>query len=315
MADELPEVQPGQRITAEAWNAVVRRLNAAVGASGAVPVPNLFGKTLQEALTTLNSAGSRLGVGKIFDVFGKSIIDTDATMRAQIVLGQTPPSGAFVSAGSGVSLVIAAKAAPGTGPTSETPAIASYEPDPVPLDTILHIRGEHFTFPPSSNIVTIGGVRASEPDNRSDATNLYVLVPREIPGGPGAGEAAKELDLVIVTGSLAQVAGKVWVAPPSATPTPIIDGFVPSQRVDLEQNLIINGGGFGSDVGAVRVVFDPTEAPREAKPTSVVPTSISVTVPKDITGLTASRDQRPIHVVVHVNDVASPAKTIRIRKP
>jgi hypothetical protein len=104
----LQDVKPGDLITADLMNELVKSikgLEAKVGAGGnLVATPDVFGKLLPEARTTLNAAGSHVKLGDVYDASGISI-DPLAT-DSRRVLAQFPPPGQLTSEGSSVRLVV-----------------------------------------------------------------------------------------------------------------------------------------------------------------------------------------------------------------
>lgn len=121
-------VQPGDLITAEFMNALLRRLAkleqfarlTRADQSGAVRVMSLFGVSLGDALSRIQDTGGELRVGVVLDVTGERVDPTDASGgRTRRVLGQYPVPDERVQSGMKVNLLVSpagrTKVAPGAG--------------------------------------------------------------------------------------------------------------------------------------------------------------------------------------------------------
>jgi hypothetical protein len=113
MADELNEVQPGDRITANLINTLIRRVKNPGGGEGTVAVPNVFGLNLGVARNNLGAAG--LTVGTVLDTGGANIDVNNSANHLRLVLNQVPEPGTFVTSGQAVSLTVTAQATGTTG--------------------------------------------------------------------------------------------------------------------------------------------------------------------------------------------------------
>lgn len=113
MADELNEVRPGDRITAELMNTLIRRVKNPGGGAGTISVPNVFGINLGGARNTITGAG--LTVGAVIDTAGANVDPNVTSNHTRLIINQVPEPGAFLSSGQTVSLTVTAQAAGTTG--------------------------------------------------------------------------------------------------------------------------------------------------------------------------------------------------------
>lgn len=113
MADDLNEVRPGDRITAELMNTLIRRVKNPGGGAGTISVPNVFGINLGGARNTITGAG--LTVGAVIDTAGASVDPNVTENHTRLIINQVPEPGAFLSSGQTVSLTVTAQAAGTTG--------------------------------------------------------------------------------------------------------------------------------------------------------------------------------------------------------
>lgn len=113
MADELNEVRPGDRITADLMNTLIRRVKNPGGGAGTISVPNVFGINLGGARNTITGAG--LTVGAVIDTAGANVDPNVTDNHTRLIINQVPEPGAFLSSGQTVSLTVTAQAAGTTG--------------------------------------------------------------------------------------------------------------------------------------------------------------------------------------------------------
>jgi hypothetical protein len=113
MADELNEVRPGDRITAELINTLIRRVKNPGGGEGTISVPNVFGLNLGVARNSLTGAG--LTVGSVLDTSGASVDHNATPNHTRLIINQVPEPGAYLSSGQAVSLTVTAQAAGSAG--------------------------------------------------------------------------------------------------------------------------------------------------------------------------------------------------------
>lgn len=288
MADELHEVQPGDLITADFMNALIRAVkNLSTGPGGGVSVPNLFGRTLRDAKTVLAAAGSQLSLGVVVDAFGLVVNPSDATNDLRMVINQTPPAGTVAFSGSSVALVLAAKPSAGQAPanpptiTQIVRANSSPPETTIPAGTEMQIIGQDFDVVSGNNIVKLNEVALPPPSAASTRFVLYVQVPTAgIPGFPPTGPMQVNVTVTTPAGGTSQ-ARQATISPPQATPTPQITGITPNPGV-LGNTITITGNNFGLATAGVSVLFSISLGgnPIIAQPGNVQPTSITVTVPE-----------------------------------
>ncbi|RKH09095.1 PASTA domain-containing protein [Corallococcus sp. CA053C] len=304
MADELNEVKPGDLITADQFNALIQQVKALLEAAGGGPVvvPNLYGQTLASAKAILAIPGNNLVLGgNLLDAFGQPVDPNDAANQTRRVIGQVPAGGARVAAGTAVSLLVAAKPTTGGG-TTQDPVITTFSPLQVPVKEALQIIGKNFSVLPSDNLVTFNGTAAAAPSGQSSTSALFVVVPSNFTGAPKAGEPAVQVTVKVKTAEGKETTGFVTVQAPTGVQHATLDAFAPSPPVS-GQDLIITGTGFGSTVSAVKVKFS-SEPATGVTPKQVTPTSITVTIPTNLSGM-RSGFFKAFTVVVSVNGVES----------
>ncbi|RKH58487.1 IPT/TIG domain-containing protein [Corallococcus llansteffanensis] len=302
MADELNEVKPGDLITADQFNALIQQVKALLAAGGGpVVVPNLYGQTLASAKAILAIPGNNLVLGgNLLDAFGQPVDPNDAANQTRRVIGQVPAGGARVTAGTAVSLLMAAK--PTTGGTTPDPAITAFSPLQVPVKEALQIIGKNFSSLPSDNLVTFNGTAAPAPSGQSSSSALFVIVPDNFPSAPKAGQPAVQVTVKVKTAEGKEVSGFVTVQAPTGVQHATLDGFAPSPPVS-GQDLVITGTGFGATASAVKVKFS-NEPSTGVTPKQVTPTSLTVTIPTNLSGM-RSGFFKAFTVVVSVNGVES----------
>src|SRR4051812_31542547 len=106
MAD-MPEVKPGDLITAEQMNAMIRAintLNQQAASTGTVTVPVLIGLSIGAMRTLLALPGTQLTVGVILDATGIQLDALDSKVQSRLVINQMPPAGNKVLPGTTVTL-------------------------------------------------------------------------------------------------------------------------------------------------------------------------------------------------------------------
>jgi beta-lactam-binding protein with PASTA domain len=122
MPDELNEVRPGDRITADLVNTLIRRVKApSTGGEGTITVPALFGLPLPSARDTVLNVG--LAVGKVVDAYGRELDSTQPTPQAPVVISQIPTPGIRVNANHVVLIAVSAQATTGGPQPAPGPAI------------------------------------------------------------------------------------------------------------------------------------------------------------------------------------------------
>lgn len=301
MADELNEVKPGDLITAEQFNTLIQQVKLLVAAGGGpVLVPNLYGQTFAAAKAVLSIPGNNLVLaGNLLDAFGQPVDPSDPANDTRRVIGQVPSAGARVAVNTAVSLLLAAKS--GTG-TVLTPQITAFSPLQVPVKESLQIIGKNFSPLPADNIVTFNGTAAGTPSGQSSTSALFVIVPDNFQGAPTAGGSSVQVTVKVTTIEGKEATGLVTVLPPTGVQRATLNSFAPSPPVS-GQDLTITGSGFGSSIGAVKVRFSG-EPSVGVTPKTVSPTSLTVPIPSNLSGM-RSGFFKAFTVVVTVNNVDS----------
>jgi hypothetical protein len=260
MADDLTLVQPGDLITADLLNAIIRRVQGTGPVDdGKVDVPNVFGRTLGAAVSLIGTPGSNVQLGTVLDSSGTIIAPSDPTKLGLVVVGQVPSAGVRVMPGTGINLVIAVPSA--TTPL-KLPTVTGFSPATQSVGGPLQVIGTNFDLTPSNNSVTINGRDAGVPGPNSNGGNLFVAVPTGADAQPQpatvvvttpTGTASNKLNITAATGpapatitSIGPVGGPFTNvgAPGAATPT-----------VTMVSNtdIVINGTGFGTVPSQVTV--------------------------------------------------------------
>src|SRR5437870_1551254 len=106
---QIPHVQPGEVIRSSFINGLIDQINAlGTGAPPAgVAVPNVLGRTLSQARTTITQPSVNLALGVTLDAQG-ILVDPNAPASAnRIVIMQSPQAGVRLTPGSAVDLILA----------------------------------------------------------------------------------------------------------------------------------------------------------------------------------------------------------------
>ena len=268
MANGFEEVRPGDVISSDFWNSIIKAVNemeaklegidSLLPGSGRVAVPNLFGFALGLAKAELMKPKNGLLPGDIFNTAGQRIFPENTAALELSVLNQTPEAGRIVNVGSRVGLVIGQPAAAGVGSTGTGPAppnhtVTGMNP-PMPtgarLNQEIHVLGTNFVAPFNRNHVIFDGEHIAVPKGGS-ATDLLIDVPTTIPNVPREVQVAVEID-----GVTRLLATPYLIKPLSDTPELKInstsaDGFFVRQG----QNLLITGTGFSATAVQNNVTF------------------------------------------------------------
>lgn len=273
MADPT-EVQPGDLITADLWNALVRKLNSLQPSQGptGVSVPSVFGLTLFDARAALTLPGLQLSLSQVIDAFGLSVNASDSANAQRRVIAQAPPGGSRVDVGTGVSLVVAAVPSTG-GSTGGGPPVIATLPGTAQATSFITIIGSNFDTPFSNNKVTFDGIQGAV--QGGTALALSVQIPSNIPGLPVSGGQKAGVQ-VVVANHFNQVSNTLTMTVQSPPARVLhIDSLSPAET-SLGSPLTIKGSGFGTDVNAIKVLFD---AGTPTAPSTVSDTQLQVTIP------------------------------------
>jgi hypothetical protein len=304
MADDLNFVEPGQLITAELLNKLIARVQTIDPEDGKVDVPNVFGRTLSEAVQLLKTPGANVQLGSVLDVTGATIAPNDPTKAGLRVIGQSPSAATRVTSGSGINLVIAGT---GTGtPPSTTPRIDGFSPVPQAVGQILQIIGQNFDGNRLNNHVTINGKDAEPPGPSSTSNTLFVLVP------PGSEGTAVPVRVSLPDGRFAT--GETNITPSTGVVLPEITAIngVTTGTVAVLPNtlLLITGRNFGGLAAEPKVVLGtPGSVGVPAlTPSAATSDSLTVSVPGNIPA--AFRNSHPV-ISVHGN-VFGPASPVAL---
>lgn len=318
MANEpLNEVQPGDLITAQLINAIIKllkELEQKLG--GPVTIPNVFGETLAAAKTILANATPPVALGQnVLDADGLPVSPNDSVNQSRRVIGQVPPAGTRAPSGTAVSLLIASQAASRALPVA-VPEITGFLPQVASVGEELQIAGKNFASLPSNNIVTFNGQALQVPPlDKSTNYSLFVIVPTGIPNGPAPGGPAVPVAVRVKLATTNQeTMGTVNVGPPTGITRPTVTSYSPTTPF-AGTDLTINGTGFGTSSSLVRVKFDDSPAGGQPIKTLVSATQLIVTIPSNLPGL-GSGSNVSFFLKVIVNEVESQAGlSITIRPP
>jgi beta-lactam-binding protein with PASTA domain len=306
MADDLNEVQPGDLITADLLNAIIRRLQGvSAGPGGTVDVPNLFGRTLSSAVILLQTPGSNLLVGVILDASGNVVASVDPNVQGSRVLSQTPPAGIKVSPATAINLVIAAAST--TQPPLK-PIITSLDKTTAQVNDILNIFGTGFDPNPINNQVKVGTIAATV-NPVSTTTNLLITIPT------GADAGAQPTTLTVTVGSQ-QATTSITIQPASGPPLATItsiNGSTSNPTAITGGTVTMVGNNFGTTVSAVAVFFGANESSPSATPTAVTNTTLSVVVPTNLPGLTTSSPPITVRPFIRVAGKSGPPSPVPLQ--
>ncbi|WP_164018268.1 IPT/TIG domain-containing protein [Pyxidicoccus trucidator] len=307
--DDLPEIKPGDLITSDLINTLVREMKNLVAGVGNNPVPNLFGRTISDVKNTLAQGGNKLKIAGALDAAGVSVDIGRAENAGRLVVGQIPPPDARVADNTNVFLLIAAVA--GSGPQqSEPPVITGFSPLTAPVGTPVQIIGKEFDPVQSRNKVTFDGVTAATPSSDSTRFSLFVTVPTGIPGAPTTTGQQKVVSVVVTTATGIATAQLV-ITPPPAQPTPSVSSFSPAIGAKLGSTLTITGQNFGSVPSNVRVFFDDQPlggsppAPVGVQPATATGTQLTVVIPANLDGFGVTGDRKTVSIKVSVGPMTS----------
>lgn len=264
----IPHVQPGDVMRASVINALIDRVNSLEAGSGlGTAVPNLVGRTVGQALSLLNQPSAGLRVGLAIDVFGNVVNAGVAATATRLVLMQSPPVGARVTAGSAVDLIIAGQGT-GTSPAPPAPTITRIETvTGTPTTTVrvgdtVAVVGTHFSAVASQNTVTFDGVpaRSVVSDPSDPARRLLVGVPADIPQGPvKPGDPDKGAVVLALSTGGTRVTTTITVQAPPGQPQPAITGFTPAAQ-QVGKDVTINGANFSTTPSRNLVRFGTVNA-------------------------------------------------------
>lgn len=291
MAD-LPEVKPGDLITAEQMNVLIRAINALSkqAPTGTVNVPLLLGRTISDTRALLALPGTQLALGVIIDANGLQLDPLDARVQARVLIGQTPAPGDAVYPGTTLTLIAAGVSG---GAVTQAPAvkISSLDKQSVAVDDALGINGTNFAAPLSNNVVTFNNVPGLILLNQSTANLLQVKVPAGIPNAPTQ-PGQQPLSGVVVKVAAGQTSSDstvVTILPPVST-KPTIAKIEPIDGQLLGQKITITGTNFGNDINQAKVFIAPQGALTGGTPAPVTTpfnaTTITATLPNSLPGLT-----------------------------
>jgi hypothetical protein len=304
----IPHVLPGEVIRASLINQLIDAANAGTGpAPIGVPVPDLFGRTLDQARSLLTQPSTNLALGSVLDVFGAVVDPSAPGSGSRFVLNQSPSTGTYVPIGSPVNVVVAA---PGSTPTPPPPAIIRTETLTATVTSSFRVGesfvivGSGFNVAAGLNSVTIGGqpVATVLPDPANPTQRLIVAVPTGIPGAPVNPTDPPLPNVQVAVRNQGSTPGTftITVLPPSAVPLPDIISFLPSSQF-VGSNVTIGGANFSSDITRNIVTLSSTP-PTNAVVVSANTGQIVFTVP-DLPGLGApSGSTLSVFITVTVND-------------
>lgn len=308
MADDLSFVEPGQLITADLLNKIITRvLGMGTPADGKVEVPNVFGRTLSDAVQLLATPGANVQLGSVLDVSGGTIAPSDPTKAGLRVLVQQPSPGTRVLAGSGVNLVIAGST---VVPVPATPKIDGFAPVPQAVGQVLQIIGQNFDPNRANNQVTINGKSAGVPAPNSTSSSLFVVVP---PGAEGSSVPVRVTlpDSRFATRDTTITPSTGAVLPVITAITTSTSGVVTSGTAATLANVDVTftGNNFGTVPAQVRVILGvPGSAGVPTlTPTATTNTSLTVRIPASVPD--AFRTSNP---VISVGSVFGPASPIAL---
>jgi hypothetical protein len=301
----IPHVLPGEVIRASLINQLIDAANAGGTAPATgVEVPDLFGRTLDQARALLTQPSTNLALGTSLDTFGAVVDPNAAGSGSRFVLNQSPSATTRVPVGTPVNLVIAAAS---SGPAQPPPVVTRTETlvgvvtSTFRVGETLVLVGSGFNVAAGLNVVTFDGQPATSVT--SDAANptqrLRVVVPTGIPGGPvNAGDPAKpNVQLAVRNSGSAPAVFNITVDAPSAVPQPDITSFAPTQQF-VGQNVTITGVNFSNILARNVVTLNGTGA----TVVSATPTQIVFTVP-NLPGLgPGSGATLQVNITVTVND-------------
>ena len=300
----IPHVLPGQVIRANLINQLIDFVN---GSGSTVPsgveVPDLFGRTLSQARIELTQPALNLALGTTLDAFGTLVDPNAPASQTRLVIGQAPPSGVRVPAGSAVNLVLAAQ---GSGPSPQPkPIVTGFNQASTPINQPITLLGDNFDLAAANNTVTFDSVPAGVP-NPASKTSLTVVVPN-VPGVP------KTVNVVVTTpGGGSSTPQTTTILPPLAGPNPSISNIDISPNpvaAQVGQSIKINGANFDNSAANNTISFDTVLV----APSLASPTQLTVTVP-NIPGVNLNQPPKSVSVTVKVGAKTSPAVSILVEK-
>jgi hypothetical protein len=319
MANVLSHVKSGDLITAALLNSIIDRVNGVAVAPSGVSVPSLFGYTLGQAVSMLQSSTSSVQLGGVLDVYGTATSPTDPTKIGLTVVSQSPSAGLLVPSGTGINLVIAAAV---SGGPSKAPTITSLIPSSPTVGLTLQIVGTNFDTAFSNDVVTIGGIQATvQSTTNNNGQTLFVTVPT------GADKVAQPASVIVTTPSggasnalTATIQASTGVQPPtitsfSGTAVQVLGTTALVNASSTGTDITVSGTGFGTDASKVQMFLGnpatagvPSLTPTSG--TAVTATTMTIHVPPSSQIAGASLVSTPILVV---NGVQGPPSTFTLR--
>jgi hypothetical protein len=307
------EVSPGQLITADLINELLKRIAALEAhftsdGNDLVVTPTVFGRTLADARAILQIPGTRLTLGTVFDAAGL-VVDVNVPDNAdRLVINQVPAANQEAIVDSPVRLVLAATIDSSNGGDNQAPQITGVVPlnppaghtDQAPVNSPIRIDGQNFSPVPSLNNVTFDGAPATVASGGK--TQLFVSVPSNLPNmPPPGGQVTVTVKVQIGTGQPATAS--LIVVPAAAVPPPAIQDASPDPAV-LNKPLTIKATGLGAAAGAITLFFGVADGSPQAspQPQDFTGDSFTVTVP-NIDAVTNS--QVPVSVPLRLKVGAS----------
>lgn len=287
MIDLFDEVQPGELITAERMNLLLKEVKGLKDALGSLQgtvvggpsvVPSVFGNKLSDAKLIFAQPTIKLNVGVVIDALGTVVNSSLADAQPRVIIGQSPPPGARVAVGTPVNLVLAALASAVGGGTGgpKAPVIDGFSNTETKIGAPVTILGKNFDPVRSNNKVTFAGVDAGTPTIDSSEEALFVTVPT-VPGIPP--KKSVEVKVTVLTTGLSGTRGHV-VDAPLAQPRPAIDTSQTSTTVVTGGEMTVKGSNFSSTPANNKVVFNGTiEVSPKAGAGTSTPDTIIVVVP------------------------------------
>jgi hypothetical protein len=334
MANGLQEVRPGDIISAELMNNLLKAVNdiesklsgieGLLAGPGQVVVPNVFGLSLSAAKAEVTKPKYGLQIGDVFNTGGQRIFPENIAALELSVLNQVPEAGRIVDVGSKVGMVIAQLASSGgtgggigaTGPNHQVTGVLP--PEGKAADGEVTVVGTGFITPFSRNHVIFDGTFTQIPKPGSTVTGLVVDIPRDLPGLPRDVAMAVEID------GVTRVMPTLYHVLPVSVTSELKIKEMPT-RVRENATLAIVGTGFSPtpDQNKVTFIFTPNPALRQVVVASAFTAvgedqQLTVTVP-----LFSNAAMRPAdtgtqyNVTVHIgSDTTKVANgSIEIRPP
>jgi hypothetical protein len=301
----IPNVQPGEVIRASLINQLIDAVNGGISSPATgVAVPDLFGRTLDQARALLTQPTTNLALGTTLDPFGVVVDPNAAGSGSRFVLNQSPSATTRVPVGTPVNLVIAAVSPGSPQPTpivQRTETLTGTVTSTFRVGETLVIVGSGFNVATGLNTVTFDGQPAASiaSDPANPTGRLRVVVPTGIPGGPvNPGDPAKpNVQLAVRNSGSTPAIFPITVDAPSGVPMPSITGFTPPQQF-VGSNVTVNGANFSNVLARNVVTLNGTAA----TVVTATPAQIVFTVP-NLPGLgLPSGSSLSVPITVTVND-------------